>query len=315
MKKCAKCGSEMKDEDVFCNNCGEPISGVRENNVMASGSLASSGSVMSTQMAYGVTGMGNNGLNPGAEEQNKADSSADNDSLKKEISKLKQQSNKQLIIMLVICAICFVFGVVGIVLALINSSNNDQVVTTYGANNSIDLSKYDSKTSYGGYEFLIPKDYNHGFVDENGVEFLAVTDNADYSALIFYGDDKRIDSIKNESSSIAEDFATKFGTKVIVSSKVVNGIEFVCFAAQGVGEKKNDVLVAFSAAESGYFQTTIITEDGVDGSQYLNNVSTVLKNARKNSDAMQPIVNTRIEDVEIPLLDDVLPNDEEVKNE
>ena len=293
MKQCEKCGLEIEDSAAFCTNCGAAVS--------APQGEAPNQSPMAAPASTPAPGFGSNPSFASSPMTNVASM----DSINSPFEEPKKKIDGKMIAMIAVSAVCLIVGVVGIILAVVNNGggnndNKDQVAVNDSddGGSTVDVVSSGAKVSYAGYEFAIPTEYEYEVTEKDGMDVLLITDSDDYLGVIQYYNDATFASIKSNKDSVAESISAELGSPVTVETTTEDGVEFVNF---NLGESQGvNMLYAVSEADLYYFETVIITNVGVDGSQYLSNIAKVVKSAQKKSGSDRAFNNNGFNGVSLP---------------
>lgn len=269
MKQCEKCGQMIDDGAAFCTNCGAAVS---------SESTAPVSAEMGQPMGPAMPAT--NSIATNNQPMGPAMSSA------VPPEEPKKKIDGKTIALIAVSAVCLIIGIVGIVLAIINSSNNnktssngDQVATGGSEDGTVDVVSSGTKVSYAGYEFIIPDGYDYEIVESDGEEALATSNSNEYAAATLYDNSVTFMQIENNMDTVASGLESEGGLPVSASVENVDGVKFLCFDLGTVTDV--NVMYAISEVDLYDFQTTIMTNPGVSGKQYLSNVAKIVGSAQK----------------------------------
>ena len=290
MKQCEKCGQMIDDGAAFCTNCGAAVSS-------ESTAPVSAGMGQPMGPAMPVT----NSIATNNQPMGPAMSSA------VPPEEPKKKIDGKTIALIAVSAVCLIIGIVGIILAIVNSNNNnnrissngDQVATGGSGGGTVDVVSSGTKVSYAGYEFIIPDGYEYEIAaNDDGEEALVTSNSSDeYAAAILYDNSVSFTQIENNMDAVANSFGSENGISVAASVENVDGVKFVCFDLGTMSDV--NVMYAFSEADLYYFQTTIITNPGVSGKQYLSNVAKVVGSAQKKKSMNKGLNGNALEGIKI----------------
>lgn len=289
MKQCEKCGQMIDDGAAFCTNCGAAVSS-------ESTAPVSAGMGQPMGPAMPVT----NSIATNNQPMGPAMSSA------VPPEEPKKKIDGKTIALIAVSAVCLIIGIVGIILAIVNSNNNnrissngDQVATGGSGGGTVDVVSSGTKVSYAGYEFIIPDGYEYEIAANDDSEEALVTSNSsdEYAAAILYDNSVSFTQIENNMDAVANSFGSENGISVAASVENVDGVKFVCFDLGTMSDV--NVMYAFSEADLYYFQTTIITNPGVSGKQYLSNVAKVVGSAQKKKSMNKGLNGNALEGIKI----------------
>ena len=287
MKQCEKCGQAVEDSAAFCTNCGAVLSGV---SAQAPSESASQGGIntnfapMDTNTSSGVES---------APVDNMASPVV---AAMPETKPEKKGLDGKMIAMIAVSAICLIVGVVGIILATTGGSRRDnggQVAVDDGDGGAtVDVVTSGTKVEYAGYEFAIPDGYEYELSDEYDEtgETLVVSDSDDYIAAISYYEETTYATIESNFSAL-ETYMQQEGVATSATSgkSTIDGLDYLYVDAKGV--EGYDIVYVFSKADLYSFMTMIITNQGVDGVQYLPNVAKIVGSAQKKVKMSRAIGN------------------------
>ena len=265
MRQCEKCGQEIVEGAAFCANCGASVDTAQSAPEVGVAQPADTVAPVVPEVA--------------SEQPMEVSTAAPAEEPKKKM-------DGKMIAMIAVSAVCLIVGIVGIVLAVTNngSSNNGGQVATNDSNNgggTVDVVSSGTKVSYAGYEFVIPEGYDYEITDLDGDDALATSNSDDYAAFTMFDNSVTFTQIENNSDYLAEDLGSDAGVEVTTSTETVDGVKFLCFDFGTVGDV--DMMYAVSEVDLYYFQTTIFTNPGVSGKQYLSNVAEIVKSAEKKT--------------------------------
>ena len=210
---------------------------------------------------------------------------------------------KKIAVLTAVSVVCFVIGVIGIVLAIVGfsqkgSSGPVAAGGSEGGGSVIDVTNDGTKVFLSGFEFVMPKGYDYEVREEDGMEILGYSDNSGYFAMTSYRNDISFSAVKNRMNLLADEYSKAYGRTVVGNKRTVDDVEMVYFDL-GVVEDVNVVFV-YSDADLRTFETAILTDIGVDGTQYFNNVAKILKTAKKKTEMNKSINGAGFEDVNLP---------------
>lgn len=277
MKQCEKCGHQITEGAAFCTNCGAAI-----NTPQQSASSATTSAFINMNSNSQTAG-------PTASMSATPFSSQPADSIPSSQASSsgapKKKVDGKVIAMAAVSIICLAVGIVGVVLALNGNKNNTSggevaVNNPTTGGSTVDVVSSGTKVSYAGYEFIIPDGYEYELSKEGDAESLLVSNSPDdYAAEINYLDDITFASLESNVDAISAIFTEQYGNPVTGNTKTIDDKEYIYFDL-GEFEGANAVFV-ISKADLYYFETIIVTNAGVSGTNYLENVANVLGTAQK----------------------------------
>ena len=216
----------------------------------------------------------------------------------------KKKANSKIAMLTAISAVCFVIGVIGIVLGIIGFSqkggDSGQVATNIpeGGGDTVDVVTSGTKVYLSGFEFVIPKEYEYEITQQEGVDILAFSDSDEYMAMTAYRDDLPFSAVKNRMNLMEDELSITHGHTVTGNVRTVDGVEMVYFDA-GIVDGMNMVYVVTNA-DLYSFMTVVVSEIRNTGTNYLSNVAKVLKTAEKRSNTNKAFGDSGFSDIKMP---------------
>ena len=261
MKQCENCGAVMQDESTFCMMCGAQA-GQPQQQIQQQ--LQQSQPVMQPQ-AQNLSTVADGGE--------------------------KDKRPKWLIPTLIGVA-GLVVGVVATwgIMSLVNGNKSSD---NGGSNNGGNIAIVDTNTkvSYAGYEFSIPKGYEYE-VGETGLKF---TSNGEYAATISYYDKKTFSEMKNRKEELATSLA-QASSSVSGAPKVqietAYGKEFLVFGPFDYNSKYGFAVLISEAADLYCFQTNLIAKPGNEPLDYFDEVAEIVASAQKKQIVAKRLTTT-----------------------
>ena len=306
MKQCEKCGNQIAEGAAFCTNCGTAVGGAMQ----PQANTANTGAFIPMTSANQAT----------VQTTPTSDASPTHQPTNSEISSQapssetsKKKLDGKMIAMIAVSVICLAVGITGAVLALSGnngSTSNGEVATNNPTNNggsTVDVTSSGTKVSYSGYEFVIPDGYEYELSTEDGSESLLVSNRPDdYLASISYNNDVAFASLKSNIDAASAMLTEQFGNKVVGSIKTIGDKEYIYF---DLGEIEGvNAMYVLSEADLYYFETFIMTNAGVSGTEYLDNVVNVLSTAQKKKSMPRSLNSNSATPIETPSFKDLLEN-------
>lgn len=216
----------------------------------------------------------------------------------------KEKAHSKIAMLTAISAVCFVIGVIGIVLGIIGFSqkggDSGQVATNIpeGGGDTVDVVTSGTKVYLSGFEFVIPKEYEYEITQQEGVDILAFSDSDEYMAMTAYRDDLPFSAVKNRMNLMEDELSMMHGHTVTGNVRTVDGVEMVYFDA-GIVDGMNMVYVVTNA-DLYSFMTIVVSEIRNAGTDYLSNVAKVLKTAEKRSSTNKAFGDSGFSDIKMP---------------
>ena len=216
----------------------------------------------------------------------------------------KKKANSKIAMLTALSAVCFVIGVIGIVLGIIGFSqkggDSGQVATNVpeGGGGTVDVVTSGTKVYLSGFEFVMPKGYEYEITKQEGVDILAFSDNDEYMAMTAYRDDLPFSAVKSRMNLIENELSLTHWHTVTGNVKTVDGVEMAYFDA-GIVDGMNMVYV-ITNADLYSFMTVVVSEIRNAGTDYLSNVAKVLKTAEKRSNTNKAFGDSGFSDIKMP---------------
>ncbi|MBP5647773.1 zinc ribbon domain-containing protein [Candidatus Saccharibacteria bacterium] len=278
MRQCEKCGQTVQDGAAFCTNCGAVLSGDSgSESVPVSFEPTTQNATTNSEPAASTA--------PVVESTPMNNIAAGTAPVVAETQSEKKKLDGKMIGIIAGSVICLIVGIVGVVIGLTSGgkkSDDGQVADNSGDSGVVDVVSSGTKVEYAGYEFVIPEGYEYDFSDEydDGEETLEVSDSDDYVAGISYFKDATYASVESNFDSLSAYMSQEGGATSATNGKTtIDGTDYLYIDAKGI--EGYDVVYMFSKADLYSFMTMIITNSGVDGTQYIPNVAKVVGSAQK----------------------------------
>ena len=276
MRQCEKCGQTVQDGAAFCTNCGAVLSGDSgsESVPVSFGSTAQNTTANPEPVASTAPVVENTPMN------NMAAGTAP---VMAEAQSEKKKLDGKMIGIIAGSVICLIVGIVGVVIGLTSGSKkpNDGQVADNGGGSVVDVVSSGTKVEYAGYEFAIPDGYEYELSSEyDDEETLVVSDSDDYIAAIGYFKDATYTAVESNFDSLSAYMTQEGGATSATNGKTtIDGTDYLYIDAKGI--EGYDIVYMFSKADLYSFMTMIITNSGVDGTQYIPNAAKVVGSAQK----------------------------------
>ena len=272
--KCEKCGQIIADGAAFCANCGTPVPAAMPTSGAASQPvtpMAASRPVVTPAAAPTMSSatvgsaIGVNTAGP--------------------VEEPKKKLNNKMVALIAVSVVCLVIGIVGIILAVANSGDKGGgqiAIDNNGEGGSTtDVVSSGTKVAFAGYEFVIPKDYEYEIGDVEGTEALAYSNDNSYAAATMYFNDVTFARLENNVDVLAKSLGDETGVSVTSSIKTAGGVKFICLDFGNI--EGTNLIFAVSDADLYYFKTVIMTEDGSNPMDRLEDVAKVVGSAQKKT--------------------------------